>query len=170
MDERRIFEEIRRYVAFLNSTCAAPKTKKLKIAGVQSFFKSFYVDFPTVRLESAEPLVENIKIPEQVDIQDALKVSDLLERAVILVGVSSGLSAEDICNLKVGEFEQGYNPKTEITTLQLRRVKTRVDFVTFLTPEASQAVRDYLDKYRDGAVKGRQTDRLRQLKKRKVPV
>ena len=54
--------------------------------------------------------------------------------------------------MKVGQFKKGYDPKTEITTLELRREKTKVDFITFLSPEASRAVLDYLD-YRERTLK-----------------
>jgi hypothetical protein len=53
--------------------------------------------------------------------------------------------------LKVGQFKKGYNQQTEVTTLQLRRTKTKVDFITFLSPEASRAVWDYLG-YRERTV------------------
>jgi len=169
MDERRIFEEIERYVMHLNSTKGAPNTKKLKIAGITSFFKHYYIEVPRTKLdERTEPLKENIKIPTREDIQDALAVSDLLERALILVGVSSGLSAEDICNLKVEDFKNGYDPETGITSLQLQRQKTKVHFMTYLTPEASEAVWDYIEKHRNRRVPDTHKDRLKQIEKQRV--
>lgn len=169
MDERRIFEEFLRFVAFMNSTKMSPNTKRLRICGIASFFKNFYIEVPTSAVSiPAEPLKENIKIPEREDIQEALKIADLLERAVVLVGVASGLSAEDICNLKVRDFKEGFDSKTGITTLQLRREKTRIDFVTYLTPEASQAVYDYLEKYRNRSVPETHKERFDQIRKQKI--
>ncbi len=72
-------------------------------------------------------------------------MADPLEIAVVLVGLSSGLGSNEIINLKVGNFKDRYDSTTGITTLKLRRGKTKVDFITFLTPETSQAVIDYLD-------------------------
>jgi hypothetical protein len=74
-----------------------------------------------------------------------LKICDPLERAIILAGVSSGLSSNEIIRLRVKEFKNEYDPKTEITTLNLRREKVRFDFVTFLSPECSRAVWDYVN-------------------------
>lgn len=77
MDERRIFEEFLKFVAFMNSTKMSPNTKRLRIAGITSFFKNFYVEVPTAAVSiQAETLKENIKIPEREDIQDTLKVAD----------------------------------------------------------------------------------------------
>jgi len=60
MDERRIFEEFLRYVAFLNTAKIAPNTKLLKIAGIASFFKNIYIDVPTSRINiPIEPLVKS---------------------------------------------------------------------------------------------------------------
>jgi integrase len=96
-----------------------------------------------------------------------LKVCDPLERAILLVGASSGLPCEDIINLKVRNFKDGYESKTEITTMPLRRIKTKVDFITFLTPEASRAVWDYLE-FRDRTIKTGNEERQPVLDKQKV--
>jgi integrase len=69
--------------------------------------------------------------------------------------------------IKTGIAEDGHDPKTEITTLSLVRRKTEVKFYTFLTPEASLAVWDYLQ-YREWKPKVMQPYRLRQLEKQKI--
>jgi integrase len=89
-------------------------------------------------------LEKNKKIPSKEDINEVLKYADTLGKALVLVGISSGLASEEIRNLKVGQFKAGYDPETEITTLTLRRKKAGYDFVTFFSPEASHAVWDYL--------------------------
>ena len=91
----------------------------------------------------ARPLEKNKEIPTKEDLQTVLKVCDPLEKAVLLGGASSGLSSNEIRNLKIREFKKGYDPETEITTLDLRRGKVGFDFVTFFSPEASRAIWDY---------------------------
>jgi len=63
----------------------------------------------------------------------------------VLVGESSGLAAAEICNLRISDFKKGKDAVTGITTLRLRREKVGFNFVTFLTPEATTAVQEYLD-------------------------
>jgi len=53
-----------------------------------------------------------------------------LEKAIVLVGVSGGLSSNESINLKVGIFKDGYDSTTGITTLKIRRGKTKTDFIT----------------------------------------
>jgi integrase len=101
------------------------------------------------------------------DLQEVLKVCDIMERAILLIGASSGLSANEIMNLKVKDFKKGYDPQTGITILDLRRGKVDFDFITFLSQEASKAVIDYLT-YRARTEKTGESRRLNQLEKQKV--
>ncbi|MCJ7615580.1 MAG: site-specific integrase, partial [Desulfobacterales bacterium] len=45
----------------------------------------------------------------------------------------------------VGDFKNGIDEKTMITVLHLRRIKTRYDFITFFSPEATKADLDYIE-------------------------
>jgi integrase len=147
----------------------ASMTVHSHMSGVISFYKSAGIMPPLLPKAGnrAQPLEKNKAIPSKEDLRAVLKGCDRLERAILLVGASSGLSCEEIINLKVGTFKTGYDPTTEITTLPLRRIKTKVDFVTFLTPEASRAVWDYLN-YRERTVKTSEEKRQPVLDKQKV--
>jgi integrase len=147
MRERRVKKHIIGFRKMLLEKEYAPTTIKAHMAGVRSFYRVFDIELPTLPRagSKAKPLEKNRVIPTKEDIQEVLKIADPLERAIVLIGVSSGLSAEEITNLKVGDFKNGYEPETEITTLTLRRTKVGFDFVTFLSPEASRAVWDYLN-------------------------
>lgn len=130
-------------------------TVKTRIAAVKSFYGSFEIIPPKIRGESKPTTKkENDQIPTKEDIQDCLSVCDPLEKAIMLAGISSGLSSNEIRNLKLSEFKKGYDSETEITTLELRRGKTGVDFITFFSPEASRAICDYLE-FRDRPLKSR---------------
>jgi integrase len=145
LEERSIFSDVPRFKQHLKSKNLAPNTIRNYIMAVQSFYSYYNIQFPKQRKLESIVLESNIEIPSKSDIQTILKVCDPLEKAIVLLGVSSGLSMNEIINLKVGNFKDGYDPTTGITTLKLRRGKTKVDFVTFLTPESSQAVNDYLE-------------------------
>jgi integrase len=85
----------------------------------------------------------------------------------VLIGVSSGLACIDIIGLKVKQFKDGYDPETGITTLHIRRTKTKFDFITFLSPEASGTVQEYLN-YRNRKAKSSMENRYNQLEKQRV--
>jgi integrase len=116
------------------------------MAGPISFYRIFGHEVPRLgKRGTARPKPEHIDSPVKDDIREALKVSDLRDKAIILVGCSSGISVSNIVELTIGQFNQGYDSDTGICTLFLRRQKTGTDFVTFLNPETSQAVLDYLE-------------------------
>ena len=139
------------------------------MAGVRSFYQSFDIELPKLQGErrKARTLEENREIPTTEDLQTVLKVCDPLEKALILTGVSSGLSSVEIQNIKISEFKKGYDPETEIVTLKIQRVKTGVEFITFLSPEASRTTLEYLD-FRERAVKAATPKRAKQLEKQKI--
>jgi integrase len=147
----------------------ADKTIQRMMSAVRSFYASFDIDIP--KLAKTEHTVtskeENIPIPTKSDLQDVLKVCEPLEKAIVLVGVSSGLSTNEIIRLTVKQFKDNYDPETKITTLSLRRAKVKFDFITFLSQEASQAIWDYLD-YRNRTTKDNREKRINQIEKQKV--
>ncbi|AFV22379.1 hypothetical protein Mpsy_0166 [Methanolobus psychrophilus R15] len=114
---------------------------------ITTFFNIYHFAAPPKSLEQqrrASSRPANQKIPNKELIRKALKFAGIRDRAIILVAVSSGLSAIDICNLTAKQFYEGYNSKNGIVTLQIARQKTGRVFTTFLSPEASQAVFAYL--------------------------
>lgn len=72
-----------------------------------------------------------------------------------------------VTNLKVSDFTDGYDPKTGITTLHLIRHKMNYELYTFLSPEASNAVHDYLD-WRNRTTKNECDKKENQLEKQHV--
>lgn len=153
----------------LTSSGLADHTIKARLMGVRSFYDSFEIELPKLKGErrKARTLEENDEIPSKDDIRAALKVCDPLEQAIILVGASSGLASNEICNLRIKDFKSGYNIDTGVTALEVRRGKTGVSFITFLSAEATQAVNEYLD-FRNRESKAPTARRKLQLDKQKV--
>lgn len=140
------------------------------MSAITSFFKAYHFVVPPKpigqqRNTSSRP--ENQKIPDRELIRKALNVASLRDRAIILVGTSSGLAAIDICNLTVKQFLEGYNSTTEITTLLIARQKTGYVFTTCLSPEASRAVLTYLDT-RDRTSNAMKTKEIKEYQKTRI--
>ena len=168
--EQTLKKKIIKFLNYLQARKLAPMSIRNHMSGVKSFYKHYEIALPASLPKAgcrAETLEDNKPIPTKDDLRAVLKVCDPLERAILLVGASSGLPCEDIINLKVRNFKDGYESKTEITTMPLRRIKTKVDFITFLTPEASRAVWDYLES-RDRTIKTGNEERQPVLDKQKV--
>lgn len=169
MRQRSIKKYLIGFRKYLQDKGNAPQTIKGYITGVKSFYTAFDIEIPKSHTagNKAQTLKKHKDIPTKEDLQEVLKVCDPMEKAVLLVGVSSGLSAHEIINLRVKDFKRGYDPKTEITTLDLRRGKVDFDFITFLSSECSKAIQDYLT-YRSRTSKINETRRLNQLEKQRV--
>lgn len=124
----------------------APKTTHRYTAAVRSFYTFFEIDLPKGgRKREAKNLVENNRRLTKDMVRQALKYCSIRDKAIVLSMLSSGLDDSGVRNLKIKDFEDGYDKETEITTLWIRRQKTDIDFLTFLSPEASRAIFDYLE-------------------------
>jgi len=152
MTHFKMIESFREHLDGLTTTMNTPYAStsiRCYVNKIRSFFSAYYLPVPA-SLRSVEvrarPKKENQKLPNRELILKAIKIASIRNKAIILVGIASGLAASDICNLTVQDFRDGYDPVTEITTLSLRRQKTQIDFTTFLSPEASRAVNTYLMK------------------------
>jgi integrase len=169
--ERKLKGYFIKYRKYLQDKQLADTTISNRITGAKSFYKLFDIDIPILpqhgRKARPKPKKENRVIPTKEDIRDVLKLCDPLEKAILLVGISSGLSSNEIRQLKYQDFRKGYDQKTGITTLDLRRGKTGVDFITYTTPETSHAILDYLE-FRGRELKFTTQRRLRQLEKQRL--
>lgn len=143
--DRKIREHFEDFQYFLSEQNLSSNTIHSYFNGIKSFYQFYDIEIPNVKLDAVKVKQCNLKIPTKEDIQDALKVSDPLEKALVLTGVSSGLAANEIVNVKFCDLL--FDDVTNITTIKVRRIKTSVDYYTFLTPEATLAVKEYI-KYR----------------------
>ena len=170
MRKRKIKSYLLRFRGDLKDRGLAPKTVRGYMTGVKSFYATFDIDLPKINNGSSfavQPLEKHKKIPVREDIVDILKFASVRNRAIVLSQCNSGLAQDDMLNLKVGDFLNGYDEITGVTTLQLRRGKVQYDFITFLGPEASQAVNDYL-KWRNRPVTNTGEKKRMERKKRLV--
>lgn len=155
MIKREIFTQIPGFREYLK-TCKNKHTSKpltpsaisLYVGKIRTFYGYFYIETPkqpcnSNRTNKAQK--KNLKRPDKELIQKALSIASPRDKAIMLTGLSSGMAANEIASLTVEQFQEGYDPKTGITTLDMRRQKVGTDFVTFLSPETSRAVLDYLE-------------------------
>jgi integrase len=143
---KRYLLEFREYLK--EERKVAPKTLHNHMVAVKSFYRSFDIDLPNLNRKKDfgnRELEENNKRLSKDDIREMLKFTDVRSKALILLMSSSGLAENEVMNLRYGSFKEGLDESTGITTLKLRRIKTRVDFITFTSPETTKAIMDYID-------------------------
>jgi integrase len=169
MRERKIRSYLTQFREYLDSQELAPLTVKSRMTGVLSFYKYNNIDLPVIPKSAlkAKPQQKRREIPTKEDIRHILNFADPLEKSLVLVGVSSGLSITEISNLKIKDFMDGLDEETGITTLNLVRQKVNYSFTTFLSPEATKVVQAYLD-WRNREAKTENKTQQKQLLKQKV--
>lgn len=166
MRERKILSYLIDFKVYLNKKGLALLSQKAYLTGVKAFYWFYFIEVPTLKQKKGNVLKKNKHNVTKDDIREALKVKDPLETAVVLVGCSSGLSANEIINLKVSDFKSG-QAEDKKTTLELTRHKTDFEFVSYLSKGATEAVEAYLQ-YRGRTSKTNDAKRHRQLAKQKV--
>ena len=148
MRQRKIKGYLITFRSMLKERGLAPKTIGNIMTGVNSFYRFNDIDLPNLNNRkqfSPKPLKKNTLWLEKSDIQAILDHAGVRDRAIILIMVSSGLSQVDVLNLQIKDVKSGYDEHTGITTLSVRRIKTDYDFTTFLSPEASKAVLNWIE-------------------------
>jgi hypothetical protein len=103
MRDRKIKDRIINFRSFMMDQGLADFTIRGRMAGVRSFYQSFDIELPKLQGErrKARTREENREIPTKEDLQTVLKICDPLEKAVLLTGVSSGLSSVEIQNITI---------------------------------------------------------------------
>lgn len=131
----------------------AEKTINHHINTIVSFYKDYEIPIqkPPIN-KSAKNIEKNDEVPTVKTMYKILRASDLLLRTYILVATSSGLSVSDIVRLKVKDVRN--IDDGGIATLKLRRHKSDTPFYTFLSPEATEAVKLYME-WRNGKGTGK---------------
>lgn len=154
--KRKIRAHLLRFKEYLVADYA-PSSRSSWTAAVHSFYQSHDIDLPRMKMRGALPLQKNNKpLPTQVDIKNMLAHSTPRMRAMILVFSSSGMAQNEGRHITVGQFMDGRDDDN-VTTLHVRRLKVNHDYITFLSPEATEAVLVYIDdrERREGRKLGR---------------
>lgn len=146
MRKRRIREYLLGFRESLKKEGFAPKSINTFMAAVKSFYKTNDIDLPNLKEKAGVPLEENGS-RMQLTIEDIRKLlnhcKNLRDKALIYTIISSGLGSTEIRNLKVRHIRN--IDANGIATLQLTRQKVNYEFITFLSPEAVDAIKEYLD-------------------------
>ena len=99
-----------------------------------------YVKLPKILRKRKEIITKEILVR-------ILSVVSFKLRVVFLVAISSGMRIGEICGLRLSDIDFSHTP-TKIRT-RSENTKTREERETFLTTEATIALKDYLRKYCD---------------------
>jgi integrase len=153
LSERHYIHYLERFRQWLKKEGYAPITMLNYVSAIRAFYAYYYLEMPRLRKRKSnviQPLEGNRnRRVRKEDIRDMLSVCrHLRDKAIVLVASSSGMGNAELRNLKVGHFWRGLDEEYEICKIRTVRVKTGLEFITFLSSEAVDMIWEYLTKER----------------------
>lgn len=150
----QINEWFSEYEAHCISNNRAKPTRDMRTGVIKNFFHFYKITTPKNNNRRRNK-THNLKVKNKrpaltkKDIKRALSSSRTLRlKAIILIQASSGLAISDVINLKIKDFQEGLKDVVEgkqICQFHLRRQKTDKEFYTFISFEAVESIKEYLE-------------------------
>ena len=163
LKDRKIKKRLVDFRSHLLNSDLSPNSVKTYFSKIKSFYRHFEVEIPYLPRPQYEKAYETcyFDLPTKNHIAQALEISAIDLKAVILFMASSGTAKAETLSLTVkdffdatGEYHEGgsadkilkvLDKKTGIVpTFYLKRIKTDKYYFTFCSTEASDAIIRYL--------------------------
>ena len=163
LKERRLKERLLSYRKFLMNSNLSSNSVKTYFSKLKTFYMHYEIELPYLPNIKYDKQYETnyLDLPTKENIKDAIEISSLPIKAIILFMSSSGTAKAETLSLTVGDFinaTKKYHSNTTITsildelskkedivpTLYLKRIKTDKYYYTFCSPEASKYILKYL--------------------------
>lgn len=163
--DRSVTLNLLRFKKHLKESGKAPGTVNLQYSAVVSFYKAFQITLPIIRMDRGDiGLEKNMgKRLDKTDIQKMVNMAPPRERALIYLMALSGMGQQEARDLKIHKFleaaSQAINVDLknvsdlflheeqvlqEVLTLYIRRKKVNYKHLTFIPPETSREIINYL--------------------------
>ena len=145
LSERNTVGYILMFKKFLKDKGRAPKTHAVAMSTIKSFYSAFDIQLSSSlgKTRNSLPLRENQNFLSKADITKMItNAASLRDKAIFLTMVTSGMARQEIVNLRFKDIDYDDNG---IGIINIRRQKSQVEFTTFISPEAVQAIKNYID-------------------------
>lgn len=165
--ERRLKKKLIKFRKYLKDEGYEPTYARTLMTIVRTFYIEDEIVLPKVSMKKFVPRKKTEEdIPGRDDIKKALKHSNIMYRAIILLMSSSGLGSKEVRNLTYKEFFKAIKGYLEIPELDpfdiphiikltkdnsiivqwdIIRSKRNTSQITCSSPEATKAILDYLE-------------------------
>ncbi|MFZ3384731.1 MAG: tyrosine-type recombinase/integrase [Candidatus Methanoperedens sp.] len=143
--ERKELEYFAKYKICLKNKNMSPKSQSLAITCVRSFYRAYDIQLSAsiIKIKKPMPLRQNMNFLSKDDIKKLItNCHSLRDRAIILCMVTSGMARQEIINLRMQDIVFDDN---DIGTVSVRRQKSQTDYMTFISPEAVHALKNYFE-------------------------
>ncbi|MBU4535938.1 MAG: tyrosine-type recombinase/integrase [Euryarchaeota archaeon] len=165
---KKVDEYLQDYIENLKKSGKSSNTIINRLDTVKAFYKEHDIDTDSINRiihpGTDKVVVNEIISPDQI--KEALQLSSLRDKAIILLHMSSGMEATELRNLTYGDFinsireyldlKRGDEFKVDyianklckmdeiIGTWEIKKYRTGRNYVTFNTPESTRAILSYL--------------------------
>ena len=163
LKDRKIKNRLIEFRSYLLNSNLSPNTSKTYFSKVKTFYLHFEIELPHLPQAKYDKNYETnyLDLPTRQHIHEALLISSIDVKAVILFMASSGTAMAETLSLTVEHFivaTQEYHcggtiesileslekMNTVVPTFYLKRIKTEKYYYTFCSPEASSCIVKYL--------------------------
>ena len=163
LKDRKLKKRLLDYRNFLFDSKMSPNTLKTYLQKVKTVYNHFEISIPNLPAAKydSEYEINYLDLPTKFHIKQALDISSIDLKAVILFMSSSGTAKAETLSLTVEQFIVGCqdyhnggsleyildtlaNKKNVVPTFYLKRIKTSKYYYTFCSPEASLYIVKYL--------------------------
>jgi len=148
-NEIDVYELLREYVICLDKIGIGPSTIRPHISAIKGYFR-----YLGIRVNS-DDCKFIVKIPKQIKTREIPLTREMILRVLhnsnpklqtaILVAVSTGMRIGELVELRVQDVDFGFKPTKVYIRAEI--TKTRQYRETFLTEEATLALKDYLKRF-----------------------
>lgn len=163
--KRNVNKYLLKYKRYLEDSEVAPSTTNLYFSAIKSFYKSFDITIPVIKLSSGDiGLDKNIGKPlTRKDIHKLISVASPREKAIIYLMALSGMGQQEARDLSIRKlidsassaiekdlddvydlFRFEEEVLKEILTIEITRKKVNYKHHTFIPPEATREIITYL--------------------------
>lgn len=144
-----VYNILKEYVIFLDKKGAKPNTLRLWLTVVKGYFIHLGIEVWSEKCKQLVkmPKVRRIKkeaLTKEIIIKLLRNLDAKLETAV-LVAIASGMRVGEIAGLMLSDIQFNHEPVK--INIRAETSKTREDRETYLTNEATEALKDYLKRY-----------------------
>jgi integrase len=161
----KIRKHLQDFKEYLNEQGFKPSYIKTTTSCIRAYYAEYEIQLPkTFRTNARSDKVEILfdDLPTMEDIKHILQYANPAFKAIMLLGVSSGMGRAEICSLTfkhlcdaisldpypktLDELIVSIRDKTDIIPLwQIKRIKTDHKYFTYSSPESLDAIMNYLE-------------------------
>lgn len=163
LKNRKIKKRLIDFRTYLLKSKLSPNTSKTYFSKINTFYRHFDFELPHLPQAKYDRIYEvnYMDLPTKKDIEEAIMISSIDLKAVILFMSSSGTAKAETLSLSVKDFidatrdyhnggslnyilESLEKQNNVIPTFYLKRIKTNKHYYTFCSAEASRCIVKYL--------------------------